>query len=89
MQSLNLSKGTIEYNITNIFQFLSYLECNGHHDFNTLSLSNVAGYIIEAAKTHEGSMGNIIYFLRLFLSYLRKNSLVQKDFDPVLNKAVQ
>ncbi len=84
-----LSKRTIAKNKSQILQFLYHIERNGHSDFNALLPKDVEGYLTVAAKTHQGSMGYVLYTLRLFLDYLKKNSLVQKDFQLVLNKPAQ
>lgn len=86
LDTLHVSKGTLAYLKSCLLHFLSYMECNGHHDFLALSPEDVKNYLIVAADTHQGSMGNVLYALRLFLGYLKENFLVHHDFAPVLNK---
>jgi site-specific recombinase XerD len=85
----HVSEGTIAHLKTNISQFLTHMECNKHSNFHTFTPKDVTNYLTVAAETHQGSMGNVLYSLRLFLDYLNENSLVQKDFKPVLNRPAQ
>lgn len=86
LEAQHVSKGIIATIRSYILQFLCHIEHDGHSDFSTLSLKDVKDYLTAAAETHQGSMGNVLYALRLFLSYLKENSLVPMDFNPVLNK---
>ena len=89
LENRHLSKGTLGYLRSYILQFLNHIECNGHVDFNTLSPKDVKDYILVAAEKHQASMGNVLYALRLFLGYLKENSLVHSDFKPILNRSAQ
>jgi len=84
-----LSKGTIAILKSVILQFLCHIQCNGHCCFNTLSPMDMKEYLTVVAETHQGSMGNVLYALRLFLGYLKENSLVPMNFNLVLNKPAQ
>ena len=86
LNAQHISKGTIATLKSSILQFFCYIERNGHCNFNTLSPMDVKDYLIETAETHQGSMGNVLYALRLFLGYLKENSLIPMDFNPVLNR---
>lgn len=86
LENLHLSKGTIAGIKSNILHFLNHLEDSGHSDFNTLSSKDVKDYISVVAEQYQGSMGNVLHALRLFLGYLKENSLVYMDFNPILNK---
>jgi len=89
LESQQLSKGTIATLKSCILQFLNHIERNGHSCFSTLSPTDVKAYLIVAAETHQRSMGNVLYPLRLFLNYLKEYSLVPVDFNPVLNTPVK
>lgn len=84
--SQQLSKGTLSTNKSIILQFLNHIERNGHCDFSKLSPKDVRDYLTVIAERNQGSMGNVLYALRHFTDYLRVNSLVNKDFKPILNK---
>lgn len=89
LDTQNLSKGTIATQRSHILHFLNHIEHNGHSDFNTLSPRDVKDYISVAAETHLVSMGNVLHALRLFLNFLREDSLVSRDFNPILIKPAQ
>jgi site-specific recombinase XerD len=85
----HLSKGTIYQLRSNILQFLYHIEHGGHRDFSAISPEDVKNYLLAAAEKNKGGMPNVLYALRTFLDYLRSNSIVSKDFQPVLNKPAQ
>jgi site-specific recombinase XerD len=85
----HLSKGTIVKLKLYLLQFLNHIERNGHSDFSALSLTDVKSYLVIAAETHQGSMGDVLYALRRLLDYLKEHSLVFVDFDPVLYTSVK
>lgn len=85
----HLSKGTIANLKSYLLKFLNHIEHNGHSNFNTLSPKDVKNYLLVATETHQGSMGNVFYALRLFLDYLKEHSLVHEDFNPVLTTPAQ
>lgn len=89
LDAQHLSKGSIANLRTYILQFLCYIEHNGHCDFNTLSPEDVKDYLMATAETHQGSMGEVLYALRLFFGYLKENSLLLIDLSPALNKPAQ
>ncbi len=89
LDAQHLSRGTIANLRTYILQFLCYIEHNGHCDFNALLPVVVKDYLMATAETHQGSMGNVLYALRLFFNYLKKNSLLLIDLSPILNKPAQ
>lgn len=86
LDSQHVSKGTLSYLRSCLLQFLCHLDNSGYNEFHLLSLEDVKNYLIVAAETHAGSMGNVLYALRLFLGYLKEHSLVYQDFNPVLNR---
>lgn len=88
LKSLHLGAGTITNIKSSILQFLSHIEHHGHSHFHTLSPRDVEYYLTVIAETHQGSMGNVVYALRLFLDYLKERSLVHKEFEPLLNSPV-
>lgn len=81
-----ISKGTLATIKSSILQFLHHIDRNGHLNFLALTPEDVKNYLIVAAETHQASMGNVLYVLRLFLNYLQENSLVHSDFILVLNR---
>jgi len=86
LEAQHLSKGTIRQLRSNILLFLHHIEHAGHHDFSAISPDDVKDYILVAAEKNNGGMPNVLYALRAFLDYLRSNSIVSKDFQPVLNR---
>jgi len=86
LEAQHLGKGTISNLRSKILQFLYHLEHAGYLDFSTISPGDVKDYLLVTAEKNKGGMSNVVYALRLFLDYLRSNSLVSKDFQPVLNK---
>lgn len=89
LESQSVSKGTLAHIRSNIRHFLCYLESYGHRDFGRLLPIDVVDYLSVAAESHSGSMGNVIYSLRLFLSYLKEKLSLPSDFNPVLDKPAQ
>ena len=89
VESQYLSKGTISTIKSIILQFLCEMEHAGHCDFSTISPKDVKDFLLVAAGKNKGGMPNVLYALRLFLDYLKSNSLVSKDFHPVLNTPVR
>ncbi len=86
LEEQHLSKGTISNLRSTILQFLCHMEHEGRRDFSTISPEDVRDYLLTAAEKNKGGMPNVLYALRIFLDYLRSNSLVSKDFQPMLNK---
>ena len=86
LEAQHLSKGTISQLRSNILRFLYHIEHAGHRDFSAILPEDVRDYILAAAEKNKGGMPNVLYALRIFLNHLRSNSLVSKDFQPVLNK---
>ena len=84
-----LSKGTMSGLKSIVLQFLCQMERIGHRDFSAISPGDVKDFLLVAADKHRGAMQNVLYALRLFLGFLRSNSLVSIDFQPVLNKPVR
>jgi integrase len=89
LEAQHLSKGTIYQLRSNILRFLYHIEHAGHRDFSAISPEDVKDYVLVAAERNKGGMPNILYALRTFSDYLRSNSIVSKDFQPVLNKPAQ
>jgi len=83
----HLSKGTLAGIKSVLLDFLSFLEERGHNDFNALSQTDLKAFILSASKRHTGSMNNVLYSLRLFMSYIMEKHLVTTDFKPILYKA--
>lgn len=84
-----LSKGTISLIKSIILRFLCQIERTGHCDFSTISPKDVKDFVLVAAEKNKGGMPNVLYALRLFLDYLKSNSLVSKDLQLVLNTPVR
>jgi site-specific recombinase XerD len=61
------------------------------------TIANLRTYILQFlcyiehgnCRNPQGSMGNVLYALRLFFNYLKKNSLLLIDLSPILNKPAQ
>jgi len=89
LDTLCLRKGTIANHRSYILQFLDHIERNGNSDFHALSPKDVKDYLLVAAETHHESMNNVLHAMRLFLNFLKENSLVHWDLDPILTKPAQ
>lgn len=86
LEAQHLGKRTISGLRSKILQFLYHMEHAGHRDFSTISPGDVKDYLLVAAEKNKGGMSNVLYALRIFLDYLKSNSIVSKDFRLVLNK---
>ncbi|TEB04262.1 Tyrosine recombinase XerC [Pelotomaculum schinkii] len=86
LEAQHLTERTISNLRSKILQFLYYMERAGHRDFSAISPKDVKDYLLVAAEKNKGGMPNVLHALRLFFDYLKSNSLMSKDFRPVLNK---
>ncbi len=74
---------------SSVLQFLNHLENNGHIDFSEMSPKDVEDYLLIIAPKHRGSMGYVLYVMRLFLGYLKESSFIPVDFLPLLSTPAQ
>lgn len=89
IETLYLGKRTISVIKSIILQFVCQIEGAGHCDFSIISPEDVKDFVLVAAEKNKGGMPNVLYALRLFLDYLKSNSLVSKDLQLLLNTPVR
>ena len=89
LEKQRVGERTIAQIQSSVLQFLNHLENNGHIDFNEMSPKDVEDYLLLVAPKHRGSMGYVLYVMRLFLGYLKEYSFIPVNFLPLLSTPVQ
>lgn len=65
-----LSDGSVENILRTIRYFFEYLEQDGCSSLEEMDLKRINSFIMREAPTHQGNIGNVMWPLKRFLSYL-------------------
>jgi integrase len=84
----SLSPGSIRLVVQTVRQFLVHLESVGVRNFNRLTLDEVRRFIISASPRHKGSMVNLTWPIKKFLSFLDNAGLARIDAEKVLANSI-
>ncbi len=76
-KTANNHRGTVK-------QFLLHLEEHGHRSLSRLSRKIVSAYIPVIAKRRSGSMSEVVYILKTFLTYLHEDKLIDSELASAL-----
>ena len=79
-----LADGSVEGILRTIRYFFEYLIESECHSIDEMSLKNINGFIMKESPSHLGNIGNIIWPLKRFLSYLEVRGKLPFDQIPQL-----
>lgn len=79
-----LSHGSIEGILRTVRRFFEHLTESGCHSIDDMSLKDINGFIMKESPKHQGNIGNIIWPLNKFLSYLNECGKLPFDKIPQL-----
>jgi len=65
----------IRYLNANVRHFLKFLEDTGHKNFTEMSLQTIKDFLIATQPTHRGSIPNVMYSVKSFVSFLNKQGI--------------
>ena len=81
-----LASGTIKNLKATVLQFFKFLEDKGHKNFNHLSNKDIRDFILRISPNHRGSMGNVLFSLRILFKYLKESGISELKTEWVLQK---
>ncbi|MDT2007940.1 tyrosine-type recombinase/integrase [Rhodococcus opacus] len=82
----SLAVGPIELAVGEIRQLLAHLRDRGHDSFCGVGLGDVRGFLMAVAPNHRSSMGNIVWAVKRFFSFLNAVGLSDLPVNAMLSQ---
>jgi len=81
-----LAVGSVELAVGEIRQLLTHLRDRGHDSFGNVGLDDVRGFLIAVAPNHRSGMGNTVWAVKRFFSFLNDFELSDLPVHAMLSQ---